>query len=257
LAFCQWYPHHFSNLVRIKIRINIQTISVMKKVKSALVAAGSLAIIGSIAVFGAQAKSSAQDGGENGLGRSGRGTMQGRADGPNGQYAQGEREGLGVMGNVISGTVQSVSGTTLTVLGTGGFGEIRQGSNSNKNVAEKAGTTYTVDAASAMVKRVTFSTGSTNAPSKPTETTIAVSDIAVGDGVRIEGTANGTSIVAKTITDEAGLRNLQAGDNTQRVKEASNNKAQANSLKNELETTKTGSWGKIVSFFSKLFGKKK
>lgn len=159
--------------------------------------------------------------------------------------------------NIVSGTVQSVSGTTLTVLATGGFGEMGRGSNSNKNVAEKTRTTYTVDAASATVKKVTFSSGSTNTPSKPTETTIAVSDIAVGDGVQIEGTVSGTNIAAKTITDEVGSRNLQAGERPQRAEEALKGNAQANDLKNEVEAAKPGLWTKIVNLFSGLFGKKK
>ncbi|HVX91408.1 MAG TPA: DUF5666 domain-containing protein [Candidatus Paceibacterota bacterium] len=76
------------------------------------------------------------------------------------------------------GKVTAVSGTTLTV-------EDMKGS-----------TTYTVDASGATVTKH-------NPPAtqggEPTDTTVAVSTIQVGDVVAVHGTANGTQITATTI----------------------------------------------------------
>jgi hypothetical protein len=81
----------------------------------------------------------------------------------------------GTKGQGVMGTVASVSGTTITVTG-------------------KNGTTYTVDASSAkFLKSVSGA--------KPTVATI--SNIAVGDTVRVNGTVSGTSVVAKSVMDGA------------------------------------------------------
>ncbi len=88
------------------------------------------------------------------------------------------------------GTVAAVSGDTLTV------------------IDKQSNTTYTVDASTASVKKITFDTGSgttanTNGAQrvKPTETTITASDIAVGDTVMVQGTVSGTTVTATSITD--------------------------------------------------------
>ncbi len=68
-----------------------------------------------------------------------------------------------------TGTVASVSGSTITLTGTDGK-------------------TYTVDAGSATLKKVS---------------TISVSDVQAGDTLMVNGTTSGTTITAKNITDGA------------------------------------------------------
>ncbi len=87
------------------------------------------------------------------------------------------------------GKVTAISGTTITL------------------ADEHSSTTYTVDAASATVlKHEAPAAGTMPAPgTKPAETTISVSDIVVGDMLMVEGTANGTSVIATTIHDGIGF----------------------------------------------------
>lgn len=84
-----------------------------------------------------------------------------------GQVGQGFGRG-GMRGAVgESGTVAAINGNTITLTG-------------------KDGITYTVNASSASVKKVT---------------TIAVGDIAVGDTLMVSGEKSGTTITAKNIMD--------------------------------------------------------
>ncbi len=82
--------------------------------------------------------------------------------------------GGGLRGLGVTGTVSSISGTTIMVAGK-----------TRPNGA--AATTYTVDASSATV----IKNGQTS----------AVSNIAVGDTVMVQGTITGTNVAAKNIRD--------------------------------------------------------
>jgi len=103
----------------------------------------------------------------------------------------------GEMGNrmmssrpVIVGTVSAVSGNTVTVTGNQGF---------NKNSDTTATTTYTVDATNAKVTKANVAS--------------TVSSITVGDNVVVQGTINGTNVVATIIRDgmipNANKKNIQ------------------------------------------------
>ncbi len=83
----------------------------------------------------------------------------------------------GGQGPVISGTVLTVSGNTITVSAKRGLGD-----KNNSTV-----TTYTVDA--------------TNAKVTKNGTASTVSAIVVGDKLSVQGTITGTNIVAKNIRD--------------------------------------------------------
>jgi len=92
--------------------------------------------------------------------------MRGGQGGPN-----GGAQGSPIQGNgepVIGGAITAVSGTTLTV-------------------NAKAGVTYSVDASSAVIKKG--------------NATSTVSAITVGDNVVVQGTVNGTSVVASSVMD--------------------------------------------------------
>lgn len=78
-------------------------------------------------------------------------------------------------GQGIGGTVSSVNGTTIVVLG-------------------RDGTSYTVDASSAAFRKGPSTSG--NTPS-----TITIADIKVGDTVSVRGTVTGTSVVATDVMD--------------------------------------------------------
>jgi len=84
---------------------------------------------------------------------------------------------LQIQGNgqpIVAGTISVINGNTITITNTG-------------NV------TYTIDA--------------TNAKIVQGKNTISISGVKVGDMVIVQGTVNGTSVVASTIIDQAKLTN--------------------------------------------------
>jgi hypothetical protein len=81
----------------------------------------------------------------------------------------------------VMGTVNAVNGNTLTI----------SGSNN---------TTYSVDATNAKITKIT---SSATVGSKPTSSTITVSQIAVGDKVMVQGTVSGVNVSATQIVDGA------------------------------------------------------
>jgi Domain of unknown function (DUF5666) len=78
----------------------------------------------------------------------------------------------------VSGTVSTISGSTLTLTG-------------------KNGTTYTVDATNAKIGKFTAPTTG----GMPVRTDIQVTDIAIGDTLKVQGTLNGTTLTATSIMD--------------------------------------------------------
>jgi hypothetical protein len=161
-------------------------------------------------------------------------------------YGRGPENGF--TNNAISGTVQAVNGSMLTVV-VDRFPMGRRDADAD-GTAEKTQVTYVVDASSATVKKVVHSS---DPQAKPTETAIAVSDIAVGDKLRVEGTIDGTNVKADSIIDGVLMRGPAAAAPS--LEKAFANNAQANSLKAEIEAAKPGLWTKIISFFSGLFGR--
>jgi hypothetical protein len=170
---------------------------------------------------------------------------------------------------MVTGTVQTVSGTTLTVV--------------SNATSSTAATTYTVDASAAVVRKYTTPpvpatttmggsvAGGNNQPAtnsatggsasgvnmplrRPMESTISVSSINVGDSVSIQGTVSGTNIIAIEIIDGMKLTNGQGATGIHQ--NSSNLSQEGAALKKEVEAVKPGLWAKIVSFFSGLFGKK-
>jgi hypothetical protein len=97
----------------------------------------------------------------------------------------GRRGGMHGPKPAAQGTVTAVSGTTLTV------------------TDKQSGTSYTVDASNATVKKIVAAVAATTTaqPAKPTITTITASDIAVGDTVMVQGTVSGTNVTATSVTD--------------------------------------------------------
>jgi membrane-bound inhibitor of C-type lysozyme len=108
--------------------------------------------------------------GRPGKGRGGKGD-KGHSDG---QFEPGVR-----------GKVTAVSGTTITLTDKKGF---------KKDSTGATETTYTVDAGAATIKKITEGTDG-----KPSETTITVSDIKVGDMIMVKGTVSGTTVTATEI----------------------------------------------------------
>jgi hypothetical protein len=148
---------------------------------------------------------------------------------------------------MVTGTVQTISGMTLTVL-------------SSAAASTQAAVTYTVDASSAVIRKYSVpspapaasATGGTAVgknipPRRPMESTASVSDIAVGDTVSVQGTVSGTNIIALEIVDGVKLGAGQGRVNLEQT---------GAELKKEVEAVKPGLWAKIESFFSGLFGKK-
>lgn len=100
------------------------------------------------------------------------GVMPMRGMGGKGMGGQGTQPTSPITGNgqpVVAGSVTAISGTTLTI-------------------TNKSNVTYTIDASNAKIAQ-----GSN---------TIAISSIAVGDNVVVQGTVNGTSVVASSVIDQ-------------------------------------------------------
>jgi hypothetical protein len=73
----------------------------------------------------------------------------------------------------------------------------------------KNSTTYTIDAANATITKHTVSVGTSVTPTlgtRPVPTKITVSQVAVGDTLIVQGTANGTTITATKIQDGVGMK---------------------------------------------------
>ena len=98
---------------------------------------------------------------------------------------------------IVGGTVSAISGTSITI-------------------TNKGSASYTIDASGATVTKG--------------DQASSVSNIAVGDSILVQGTINGTSVTAATITDQSKAPNA-------------NGKPAAK-----------GFFGAIGSFFSRLFG---
>jgi len=104
---------------------------------------------------------------------------------------------------VVAGTVSAINGDSLTV-------------------TNKSNVTYTVDA--------------TNAKVVQGQSTVSLSSVSIGDSVIIQGTTNGTSIVASSVIDQ---------------------KAPAQTVANGSATApkkNLGFFGSIGNFFSHIFG---
>jgi hypothetical protein len=151
---------------------------------------------------------------------------------------------------MIIGTVTANNGTTLTITSQE---RGRPKMDTNNNAATATTTTYTVNTSSATVKK---SSASTNGNSAPSETTITVADIVVGDTIRVQGTISGTSITATTIIDDKTNSNPSKNGGNTNLNKLVDNNSEAAALKTEVETAKTGLWSKVMSFFSRLINKR-
>ena len=107
------------------------------------------------------------------------GMMRFSNDDNRGEKGEGENE-RGMMRPYVSGTVLSINGNTITISGN----KLIKSDDQNKT---KRSVTYTVDATNAVVIK--------------NKTISKVSDILVGDTVKIQGTVNGTNITAVSIRD--------------------------------------------------------
>jgi len=119
-------------------------------------------------------------------------------DGVPGMVGQKGDQNMQITGNgepVIAGKVSAINGTTVTMTNSGN-------------------TTYTIDVSSAKITR-------------PGATSTSVSSIAVGDTVMVQGTVNGTLIIASSVIDQTNTSSNQGH---------------------------RGFFGSIGSFFSHLFG---
>lgn len=149
------------------------------------------------------------------------GQMRGRGPGNGktiGKMGKPEQEGnpaqapfQNIQGNgqpVIAGTISTISGGTLTI-------------------TNKSNVQYAVDASNAKI------TQDRNASS-------TLSNLSAGDSVIIQGTVNGTSVVASTIIDQAKPINATA--------------TAATGAENPKKPKNQGFFGTIGQFFSHLFG---
>ncbi len=103
---------------------------------------------------------------------------------------------------VVAGSVVTTSGTTLSI-------------------TNKSNVTYTIDASSAKIMR-----GSD---------TVSLSSVAVGDTVVVQGTVNGTSVIASTIIDQTAPANANISSGVQ-------------------PQSPLGFFGRMGQFFLHLFG---
>lgn len=139
-------------------------------VKTMSVAAMTTLIMSGAALTPAFAQTTQQGRGEF------QGPMQGQGGARTGRGTQGQHEGM-MERPAVFGTVQSVSGTSISLLG--------------KTMSAAATTTYTIDASDARIDK------------QGVQGTTTVSSISVGDTLMVMGTISGTSVTARTIRDGA------------------------------------------------------
>jgi hypothetical protein len=94
---------------------------------------------------------------------------------------------------VAVGKVTAISGSAITLSGMA-----RPSLGAAPAAAKPAATSYTVDASNATITKMSAPPAKGQAPAS---TTISVSQIAVGDELVVQGTANGSAIAASSITD--------------------------------------------------------
>ncbi len=137
--------------------------------------------------------------------RDGLGNMQGQGEGKGGPG--GSQKNPVIQGNgepVIGGSVSAINGNTLTV-------------------TNKSNVVYTIDATNASIIKMGTST--------------AISNVAVGDNLVIQGTVNGTSVAASSVIDQGSTPAPAAAGTA-----------------NAAPKPHSGIFGAIGSFFSRLFG---
>jgi hypothetical protein len=137
-------------------------------------------------------------------------------DGPKGNL-NGKK--LGERGNRFGSTTSPIQGTGQPVIA----GNVTAINNSILTVATKTGIQYTVDAASAKIIKG--------------QTTIVISNIAIGDPVVVQGLTNVTAVTASSIIDQAKAPVTGATSGT---KVNSGNHF--------------GFFGQVGSFFKSIFG---
>lgn len=104
---------------------------------------------------------------------------------------------------VAVGKVTAVNGSTITLSGVVRPMPMMENAPSTTLGEGKLATiTYTVDASGATITKIT---ASATKGAKPTTSTITVSQIALGDMLSVQGTANGSAITATAITDTQGF----------------------------------------------------
>ncbi|MFA5358393.1 MAG: hypothetical protein WC310_01065 [Patescibacteria group bacterium] len=97
----------------------------------------------------------------------------------------------------VMGKISAISGTTITITGKQGFGP------------DATEVTYTVDTSGTTVKEMTRG----EAGEKPTETTLAVSDLKVDDMIMVHGEVDGTNVTAAEIMVGQPGHGPMRGDN--------------------------------------------
>ena len=120
--------------------------------------------------------------------------------------------------NTVEGTVSGVSGNSISLL-------------------DKSNATYAVDASNAKIMKTVQSTANTTGAQKYTApVAITIADIKTGDVLTVNGTKNGTTIVATNIFDGKMVKNMAAKPNTgkmvKKIKPATKTKPTTTVIKN-------------------------
>lgn len=112
---------------------------------------------------------------------------------------------------VIAGTVSAINGTSITI-------------------TNRSNVVYTADIAKAAISK--------------NNATTTIQSVVAGDNVIVQGTINGTSVIASTVIDNGAQKAQDV--------EATSNKIHKNEDMNQSQ--KTGFLGQMTGFFSRMFG---
>ena len=135
--------------------------------------------------------------------RDGRGPGMGQGWGMGGKGGASATSTIVGNGNpIVAGNVTAVNGNTLTI-------------------TNKSNATFTIDV--------------TNAKIEKSGAVSSVSNVAVGDGVIVQGTVNGNSVVASSVIDRGAA-------------------PAANTTGNTATPAHAGFWGGMAGFFGRIFG---
>jgi hypothetical protein len=130
----------------------------------------------------------------------GRGDGQNPGKGAGGRFASSSNMIEGNGQPIIGGTVSAINGATITI-------------------TNKSNVSYTVDASSATITKGNIAS--------------SVSSVIIGDNILVQGTINGTSVTATTVTDQGAIDGNKKADSKPSI---------------------GGFFGGIGNFFAKLFG---
>ncbi|MEI6627107.1 MAG: hypothetical protein WCL61_00785 [bacterium] len=172
---------------------------------------------------------------------------------------QGNRMNQNAQGPMINGTISTINGTNIVLIGKAGLG---RGATSSADII------YNVNVANAVFKQFSSSTDN-----RMVQTTTTIANIKVGDPVTVRGEISSSSVIAKEVIVGKGIgqgikkgscQNEECKFDKQKGPDSKLGKIEKSSSTNGIDKkekevnrseTKSGFWSNIFSPVKSLFGR--